>query len=334
MSILSRKPTALEDLRAAQANLETVKIQAPKALQQAVLNCGRSNSDWHPSFDHANQLIAEAELRLAEKAGAYAAAEPEAVQLCSAIDAALAATRDALAPIKDDAEPTLASTAEAKAEYQGNLAKHADALKANKSSRLSILVAAAARIAKAAVPGSEGALLDQVSAAVDDAKSKLAAVVDPEAPELGAVSPVTVSALSRALATHRAHLEANAKKREGICQDLLPVLRAISTAHQSLAKKRHEQNLPGPGSLFSGTIAGERLSLGRLTSLAEGAALTPELCDQLRGAIGCQPANAAGPEAMLQEIADRRKDWERKQAANAAASTRDERGATRSPWTA
>lgn len=324
MGIFDRKPTTLENLRAAQADLERVKSTAPQALLQATQAVGRkvgTGADWHPSLDHADQLIAEAELRLAEASVAYATTEPEGLQLCSAVDAALVGVRDQLALIKDDPEPTLASTPEAKAEYEENCAKQAEALKANGSSRLSIIGSAALRIGKAAVASPK--MLDELSATIADAKSQLAAVVDPEAPVLGAVSPVTVAALSRALAAHRIHVEANEKKRENICQDLLPVLRAINAGFVALGKKRREQGLPSV-ELFRGSFEGiNRPNLEHLAGLAAGGDLTPERCDRYRACIGCSPANTEGPKAKLREIADRRRTYEKHQAEKAEVAKRN-----------
>jgi hypothetical protein len=324
MSIFSRKPTTLENLRAARENLEHVRARAPSERLMSVQRCGvHPDHGFHPDHDHAEVLIAEAELRVAEVEATYASDEPEGVQLGKSFDAALVATRDALAAIKDDPEPTLASTPEAKAEFENNCGNHAEALKANRSSRLSIIGGAATRIAKAAVASPR--MLDEIGSIVDDAKAKLAEVIDPEAPVLGAVSPVTVAALSRALAAHRVHFESNAKKREAICQDLIPVLRAISAGHQSLAKKRREANLPSPQLLKDDFVAGRRLTLETLAGEAESGELTPERCDVYRGAIGCRAANVAGPKAKLAEIADRRKAYENRQAAAAKERERNQR---------
>ena len=309
-----RKPTALENLRAAQENLERVKSTAPQERVQAIQAVGRKvgpGADWHPSLEHADQLIAEAELRVAEMAEEYARSEPQGVQLCSALDAALVTTRDALASVVDDPEPTLASTPEARAEYDTNCAKHAEACKANTASRLSVIGSAAASIAKAAVAAPK--MLDAISGIVADSKSKLAAIADPDAPELGAPSAVTVQALSRALAAHRAHVEENEKKREAIQGDLIPVLRSINEGFVALGKKRREQGLPSPV-LFRGQIYGQTPTLENLAWLAAGAGLTPELCDRYRACIGYPTNGAEGPKAVLRGIADRRKEWEAAQA--------------------
>lgn len=323
MNIFSRKSTALDNLHAAQKALDDAKQREPSERLESVGRCGiHPSNGYHPDHDRGALLVAEAQLRVAEARHAFCADEPEAAQLCAALDAALASTRDRLAAVVDEPEPTLSSTPEAKAEYDARCAEHASACRANSSSRLSIIASAAKRLVKGAQPSPR--MLDELARTVEDARSELAAVVDPEEPVLGAVSPVTVEALGRALAAHRVHVDAAAKQRESIRQDLIPVLRAILRGYEELSRKRRAQNLPSP-ELFAKRVGGESASLGRLAALAMGEGLTPERCDVWRGAIGCPPADVEGAKFVLRSITSRRSEYERQEAAKAAEAARQER---------
>lgn len=319
MSIFSRKPSALEALRAAQANLEKVKQTAPQERIRAIQNAKHhGNAEWHPCEDTAAQLIAEAELKVAEASVAYSVQEPEGVGLCSALDAALVATRDALALIVDAPEPTLASTPEARAEYEQRSAEHNELCKANVRERASIIAGAATHLGKAAQASPR--MLDQIDSIVADTRGKLAAVVDPEAPQLGDVSATTVAALSKALAVHRASVEANEAKREAIRADLVPVVRSISDALSALRAKRQEQGLPSP-SMFKGVVSGQHPSLEHCLHWILNGAYGVEI-DRYRAAIGCPSNGVESPRAVLAEIAMRKRGWEKLQAAKAEAAKR------------
>lgn len=306
-----------QELRAAHEQLKHAKAQEPHEVLESIGRCGvHPQNGFHPDHDHGKLLVAEAQLRVAEARHAYSAADPEITQLCRALDAALANTRDQLAAIVDEPEPTLASTPEAKAEHDEACARHAEALKVARAERLSILGHGAKRIAKACIVAPR--MLDEISSAVEDTRAQLEAVLDPEAPELGAPTPVTVAALSRALAAHRVATEANAKRRDDTREDLVPVLAAIQSGLTALGAKRRKAGLPMPreGLFNCREVSGQFISVGAIAQSVHN--LTPERIDVLRAAIGCAPANRESPKRVIADIARRRREFEIRQAEKAA----------------
>lgn len=302
-TLANKLRSPVDRLRSAEAKLEQVRRDAPQEQYRELANAAISPlGAWHPTFDHAAGLVADAEIALAKAQSEFAAADPEATALRASMRAALESALARLDKLTDPPEPTISSTPEAKALYDQDVKGYEHGRKHNAEQRAAKERAAVTALAKA----SSSAEAREVLARLDEA---LAGITDPGEPELGRVCPENIAALERAMAERSEAIKANAAQRSEALAQFRTVAKAIFSAFDDLRARRKVEGLPSV-SLFNAarapgvTINRDRLLFGHAEELRTHLA-----------ALGAAPIEARSAKQARLDIAARRKSYEQRPAA-------------------